>query len=66
MKTNWIPTDGYYQRILAAPDAAARRQLYLDLLVEPWKPMMKPMMEMMGRVTSAMAACAAMLASVRP
>jgi uncharacterized protein YjaZ len=45
MKTTWKPTNEYYHQILAAPDAAARRQLYLDLLVKPWK----PMMEMMGR-----------------
>jgi uncharacterized protein YjaZ len=40
LNTHWIPTDEYYHRILDAPDEAARRQLYLDLLVRPWQPMM--------------------------
>ena len=40
MKTEWIPTNEYYHRILAAPDEETRRQLYLDLLVQPWKPML--------------------------
>jgi predicted Zn-dependent protease DUF2268 len=43
IKTNWIPTNQYYHRILAAPDAAAREQLYLELLIEPWRPMMQMM-----------------------
>ena len=43
MKTNWIPTNEYYHRILAAPDAVTRHQLYLDLLVEPWRAMMQMM-----------------------
>ena len=34
IKINWIPTDEFYRRLLAEPDAAARRQLYLDLLVD--------------------------------
>ncbi|HYF61867.1 MAG TPA: DUF2268 domain-containing putative Zn-dependent protease [Herpetosiphonaceae bacterium] len=49
MKINWIPTDEFYRRLLAEPDDAARRQLYLDLLVEPWR----PMMQMMGRQAGA-------------
>ena len=40
MKTNWIETNEYYRRILAEPDAVSRQQLYLDLLVQPWQPMM--------------------------
>jgi uncharacterized protein YjaZ len=40
MKTHWLPTNEYYRRILAAPDAAARQQLYLELLVQPWQQMM--------------------------
>lgn len=43
MDTKWIPTDEYYQRILAAPRADTRRQLYMELLVQPWKPMMEMM-----------------------
>lgn len=43
LKTKWIPTNSYYQRILAAPDAATRQQLYLDLIVEPWQSMMQMM-----------------------
>jgi len=45
MQTNFEPTNEYYQRILEAPDAETRMQLYLDLLVKPWK----TMMDMMGR-----------------
>jgi uncharacterized protein YjaZ len=40
MRTEFTPTNEYYHRILEAPDAETRRQLYLDLLVQPWKPMM--------------------------
>jgi hypothetical protein len=43
MQTTFIPTNEYYHHILAEPDPSARRQLYLDLLVEPWKPMMQMM-----------------------
>ncbi len=46
MKTIWEPTNEYYRHILATPNAATRRQLYLDLLVKPWK----PMMDMMSRL----------------
>jgi uncharacterized protein YjaZ len=45
MKTNFEPTNEYYHRILEAPDASNRSQLYQELLVKPWK----PMMDMMGR-----------------
>jgi uncharacterized protein YjaZ len=45
MKTNFEPTNEYYHRILQTQDATLRVQLYQDLLVKPWK----PMMEMMGR-----------------
>jgi uncharacterized protein YjaZ len=48
LKTNWIPTDEYYHRILAAPDPATRRQLYLELFVEPWRPMMQMMRRAAG------------------
>ena len=40
MHTEMIPTNVYYHRILDEADAAARKQLYLDLFVQPWKPMM--------------------------
>lgn len=43
MKANWIPTNDFYHRILDAPDAATRQQRYMDLLIEPWKPMMEMM-----------------------
>jgi uncharacterized protein YjaZ len=43
MKTDFIPTNDYYHRLLAAPDEADRQQLFLDLFVEPWKPMMSMM-----------------------
>lgn len=40
MNTNWIPTDEYYRRILDSPRAETQRDLYLELLVRPWKSMM--------------------------
>ena len=43
MNTNFEPTDEYYRRILEAPNAATRQQMYLDLLVKPWQPMMAMM-----------------------
>jgi uncharacterized protein YjaZ len=43
MKTNFLPTYEYYHRILEAADAETRRELYLELLVQPWKPMMEMM-----------------------
>lgn len=48
MKTNWIPTNEYYVRLLAEPDADARRQLYLDLFVAPWQAMMAMMPQPAG------------------
>ncbi len=51
METFFTPTNEYYQRILEAPDTAARLQLYLDLLVKPWKPMME-MIDRFGADTS--------------
>lgn len=48
LKTNWIPTNEYYHRLLATPDAATRHQLYLDLFVEPWRPMMQMMSRTIG------------------
>jgi uncharacterized protein YjaZ len=48
MKTNWIPTHEYYRRIIQALDASSRHQLYLDLLVQPWKPMMEMMSRSLG------------------
>lgn len=53
MKTNWIPTHTYYKQILAAPDAETRQQLYLDLLVEPWRSMMQMMQTMRPDIPSA-------------
>ncbi|MCB8981845.1 MAG: hypothetical protein H6657_30935 [Ardenticatenaceae bacterium] len=43
MKSNWIPTNEYYGRLLNEPDLAKREQLYLDLLVQPWQQMMNMM-----------------------
>jgi uncharacterized protein YjaZ len=43
MKSNWIPTNEYYHRLLAEPDAAKREQLYLQLFIEPWQQMMSMM-----------------------
>ena len=40
MKSNWIPTNDYYHRLLAEPDSDKREQLYLDLFVQPWQKMM--------------------------
>jgi uncharacterized protein YjaZ len=43
MNTHFTPTNAYYHRLLAEAEAAARQQLFLDLFVEPWKPMMAMM-----------------------
>jgi uncharacterized protein YjaZ len=43
IKSMWIPTNDYYHRILDTPDTTKRHQLYLDLLIEPWRPMMQMM-----------------------
>lgn len=43
MKTQFMPTNEYYHRILECEDAEERRKLYLELLVTPWKPMMDVM-----------------------
>ncbi len=40
MHPNWIPTNTYYHRLLDTSNSAARHQLYLDLFIQPWKPMM--------------------------
>lgn len=50
MQTNFIPTNDYYRQILATPDSQARAQLYLDLLVQPWKPMMQIFSRQFGGV----------------
>src|SRR5574341_1442566 len=44
MKTEWIDTRDFYHQIIAAPDQETREQLYRDLFIQPWK----PMMEMIG------------------
>ena len=41
IQNQWIPTNDYYHRLLDAPDAASRHQLYLDHFVTPWLPMMQ-------------------------
>ena len=43
MKSKWIPTNEYYHRLLAEPDAGKREQLYLERFVEPWQQMMSMM-----------------------
>jgi uncharacterized protein YjaZ len=43
MKSNWIPTNDYYHRLLGEPDEAKREQLYLELFVQPWQQMMNMM-----------------------
>lgn len=43
MQSNWIPTNEYYHRLLAEPDADKRQQLYLKLFVNPWQQMMSMM-----------------------
>lgn len=40
MDINWVATNEYYHRILEEADPAARRALYLELFVQPWKQMM--------------------------
>lgn len=43
MKTEFISTNAYYHRLLETADADERCRLYLDLFVQPWKPMMDMM-----------------------
>jgi uncharacterized protein YjaZ len=43
MDTHFMPTNDYYQRLLAETDGGARQRLFLDLFVEPWKAMMSMM-----------------------
>lgn len=43
MKTRTIPTNEIYHRILSAPDAGAREELYFQHLVVPWQQMMSMM-----------------------
>ena len=45
MKSNWIPTNDYYHRLLAETDAAQREQLYQELIIAPWQPMMSMMQQ---------------------
>lgn len=40
IRTNVIDTDSHYGAIIGAPDAATRRQRYIDSLVQPWSQMM--------------------------
>jgi len=47
MNMDWVPTNEYYHRIIDAPDEATREELYLNLLVQPWKPMMDMMTSVM-------------------
>jgi uncharacterized protein YjaZ len=49
LKSNWIPTNDYYHRILDAPDVKTRQQLYIDHLIEPWRSMMQMMPEVAGQ-----------------
>ena len=48
MNINLIPTNEYYHRIIGAPDAARRRELFLELFVAPWRQMMDAMGGMLG------------------
>jgi uncharacterized protein YjaZ len=48
MKSKWMPTNEYYHRILDAPDATNRQQLYMDLFIEPWRSMMQMMAGQFG------------------
>jgi uncharacterized protein YjaZ len=41
MKTEWINTNDYYHRIVAAPDMATRERLYGELFIQPWKSMLQ-------------------------
>jgi len=45
MKTNWIPTNEYYHRILDTAVAEEQEKLYVELFVQPWQ----QMMDMVGR-----------------
>ncbi|MEM7114774.1 MAG: DUF2268 domain-containing putative Zn-dependent protease [Chloroflexota bacterium] len=45
MKTNWIPTDKYYEEVTTAGDENGRLQRYKERFVQPWQ----QMMQMVGR-----------------
>ena len=48
MQINLIPTNDYYHRIIDARNADARRELFLELFVGPWRQMMDAMSGMLG------------------
>jgi uncharacterized protein YjaZ len=43
MKTNWIPTNDYYHRLLKITDSAERQQAYIEWFIKPWEHMMSMM-----------------------
>jgi uncharacterized protein YjaZ len=48
MRTNWIPTNEYYHRLIDTPGADSRHRLFMEHFVAPWKPMMQMMQGMPG------------------
>jgi uncharacterized protein YjaZ len=49
VRAEWVPTDEYYRAIIAAPDVEARRRLFSEKFIRPWK----PMMDMLGGMFNA-------------
>ncbi|MCB9431745.1 MAG: hypothetical protein H6668_07125 [Ardenticatenaceae bacterium] len=41
MKANWIPTNEYYDEVMAAADANGRLQTYQERFIVPWQQMMQ-------------------------
>jgi uncharacterized protein YjaZ len=48
MQAKWINTRDYYHRIIDAPDLTTRRDLYRELFIGPWQPMMDMIGPMFG------------------
>ena len=40
MHTHFVRADAIYHEIISTPDMETKRQIYLDKIVQPWKPMM--------------------------
>lgn len=41
MRANWIPTNEFYDEVMAAVDANGRLQIYQERFIVPWQPMMQ-------------------------
>lgn len=48
MQSHWIPTNAYYHRIIAEPDAEKKQALFDELFVQPWAQMLSVTGQMTG------------------